>query len=251
MRQKIIAVNLNGTIIRSSPLINAKQKLFDLMGTILEDSSATAFAQSKNTLQSVYDLIETHTGLDSKYEGNKEVITNFANSMITMNYLSEISRLGKNYLLIPEFADWLRAKRTEGYSVVLVTCAPESVIQHVLKLIECQDVFDEIQSTPKYCSNTTKNALETITQNGEVVCYIGKTLYDVYAARSCRIPSIVPTWDLDGSIAYKEAESQADHLISSPEELDSIFSQLVGSCKNNKTSLLSRTIKAAKQKLSI
>lgn len=225
MKQKFIAIDFDGTLIRNEPANKAHCEWFNIMASALDDNSIKQYCALKDYFPKVYEVMERYTGLDSNKEIDKKLLRKFARTLFQMSYIGMANKL-KRHILIKDFANYLKNLKKKGYKLALITTAPEDSVLPILEIANCPDLFDVICKSP-LIEEPNKRILfdEFVKKHGKPLCYLGNADDDMAVCKELKITSVLVTWD---KLSDKEAEDLADYKANSVEELQSIFEKEIG-----------------------
>lgn len=205
--KEIIAIDLDGALLKSRPFDEAHKKWFYLMSILLKDDSINKYASLENYFDKVHEVMK-------RYLGNVEYETRiiFARNLYAMVTIAEV----KEEDLIYEFAEYIRSIKNK-YRLTLITTAPESSVEPILKKTKCLDIFYTIYKSPVNKHPNKKELFEEfIKRYGKPIFYIGNGDKDIITCKELRIKSISVNW-------VSKGEFKGDYDINTVKELKGII----------------------------
>ena len=212
----VIAFDLEGVLIARSAGSLAHNKWFKSVGKLSERDIASV--DNENYFDHVFDIMEKKTDLDRDKPEDRKLMTKLARSLFQEIYMHEIERL-KGRIEIREAIDF--AKGNKGrYTLALITTTPEEIVDSILKIIKCEDLFGIIVGSPLENPPNKKDLLEHFVKKyGKPLVYFCDRKQDVAACRELGIKSALVTIDI-----YDEAN--ADFRVGSRKEMEGVLKGL-------------------------
>ncbi|MFH1209268.1 MAG: HAD family hydrolase [archaeon] len=208
MKEKqIIAVDFDGALLKSRPFNEAHKRWFYLMSILLKDDSINKYASLENYFDKVHEVMKRYLG-----NVDEETRTIFARSLYAMVTIAEV----KKEDLISEFVQYLKSIKSK-YKLALITTAPESSVEPILKKLDCFELFDIIYKSPVNKQPNKKELFEEfIKKYGKPIFYIGKGDKDIITCKDLGIKSISVSWVSKGQL-------KGDYDIKTVKELKDII----------------------------
>ena len=208
MKEKqIIAIDFDGALLKSRPFDEAHKRWFYLMSILLKDNSINKYSSLKDYFPKVHEVMK-------KYLGNVDNQTRviFARNLYSMVTIAEV----KKEDLVLDFAQYLRTIKNK-YKLALITTAPESSVEPILKKIDCLEIFDVIYKSPVNKQPNKKELFEEFIKKYEKpIFYIGKGDKDITTCKDLGIKSISVSWISKGQL-------KGDYDINTVKELKDII----------------------------
>ncbi len=203
----IIAVDLDGALLKSRPFNEAHKRWFYVMSILLKDDSINQYASLVNYFGKVHEVMQRYLG-----NVNHETRVKFARNLFSMATIAEVTKDD----LVGDFANYLRELKVK-YKLALITSAPEASVEPILHKVCCSDLFDILYKSPMG-KHPNKRELfgEFIKKYGKPRYYIGDGDKDITSCKELGIPSISVNW-------VSQAEVKGDYDVQSIKELEAII----------------------------
>lgn len=204
----IIAVDLDGALMRHRPFVAAHVRWFDTMADFLKDKSLRETGYREGYFDKVHDAMKRYLG-----DVEHETRVRFAREIYAMAVVAEARKED----VVADFADYLRALKQKGkYSLALITSAPESCVEPLLKKTGCFELFDFVYKSPMTRHPDKKQLFrEFVGKHAKPVFYIGNGDKDITSCRELGIKTISVNWVSKGEI-------KGDYDINTVKELERI-----------------------------
>lgn len=187
----IIAVDFNGALLKSRPFDKAHKKWFTVMAFLLKDKSIKEYAGLEDYFGKVHEVMARLLG-----NVESEARISFARHLFSMLTVAEVQQKD----LISDFVVFLR-KIKGKYSLALITSAPDSSVEPILRKLSCSDLFDIVYKSPAGKHPNKKELfVEFIQKFGKPIFYIGNGDKDIESCRELGIPTISVSWVSKGEI---------------------------------------------------
>lgn len=203
----ILAIDLDGALLKSRPFEKAHKRWFSLMSILLKDKSINDYAGLENYFDKVDKIMKRYLGdVDSEHR----II--FARNLFSMATVAEAETKD----LVDDFVRYLQ-KIKKKYRLALITTAPETSVDPILEKVGCADLFDIIYKSPvKRYPNKKELFQQCIEEYGKPLFYIGNGDKDIISCKELGIPSISVAWVSSGKV-------KGDYDINKVKELEKII----------------------------
>lgn len=203
----IITVDFDGALLRSRPFDEAHKRWFYVMSVLLKDKSINDYAGLENYFDKVHEVMKRYLG-----DVDQETRIVFARNLFSMVTVAETDKKD----LVADFARYLR-KIKPKYRLALITTAPETSVEPILRKVGCADLFDILyKSSIKKHPNKKEMFQDFIKQYGKPQFYIGNGDKDITSCKELGIPSISVNWVSQGQIT-------GDYDVKTVKELEKII----------------------------
>ncbi|RLE41760.1 hypothetical protein DRJ16_05740 [Candidatus Woesearchaeota archaeon] len=221
--KKIIAFDLDGTLILSGASERAHYDFFKVMSVLLDDESIESLAGKEEWMGDVIQIMSEYTGLNPKNKHSKKAIIKMARNIYQLLYLKAMHE-NKDDLYLPEIAIVLKTLKKEGFVLTIVTTMPETIVKPILETFGIINLIDIIETQSLDESPDKKELLEDFcNKHGKPAAYIGNSREDSEACNHLGIRFILAGWD----ISKEEADDiESDATVFNPEELINIVKSL-------------------------
>ncbi len=202
--KQIIAIDLDGALIKSRPFKVSHKKWFELMAILLDDESVKDYAKIEGDyFPKVHEVMKRYLG-----DVSKETRTFFARKLYAMVTISEINQDD----FVGDFADLLKELK-DKYQLALITTAPEASVEPILQKLGCSDLFDIVYKSPmgKH-PNKREMFVEFINEHGAPKYYIGDGDENMNICKELHISTISVNW-------VSKSKIKGDYDVSTVEEL--------------------------------
>ncbi|MFC1742164.1 HAD family hydrolase [Nanoarchaeota archaeon] len=218
MANKIIAFDLDGTIINSSAAEKAHAAWFDLMAKMLGDDSVRQHTGDADYFPAVLDIMSRLTGLRKEDSFDKSVMVKYARNLYQMMYLAELKKEGKD-AFVPEMLDMiLELKKT--CRVALITTAPEDMVLPALEIAGIKKYFDYVYRGPLNQEPSKLSMLQKFVRDiGKPDLYIGNEKVDADACKELGINFALAKWGKHD----EDAGVMAKFNLTSPKQIKGIL----------------------------
>ncbi len=203
----IIAVDLDGALLKSRPFNEAHKSWFYVMSILLKDDSVNQYASLDNYFGKVHEVMQRYLG-----DVDHETRVRFARNLFSMATIAEVTKDD----LVDDFAIYLKKLKKE-YLLALITTAPEDSVEPILHKVGCSALFDILYKSPMG-KHPNKRELfqELIKKYGKPRYYIGDGDKNITSCKELGIPSISVNW-------VSKAEIKGDYDVQSVKELEAII----------------------------
>jgi len=187
----IIAVDFDGALLKSRPFDEAHKRWFHVLSILLEDDSINQYADLDNYFDKVHEVMEKYLG-DVDHETRVE----FARNLFSMVTIAEVTKDD----LVADFAEYLKGLKGK-YRLALITSAPETSVEPILRKIGCSDLFDILYKSPMGRHPNKRELFEEfIKEHGKPVYYIGNGDKDITSCKELGVPAISVNWVSQGQV---------------------------------------------------
>ena len=203
----VIAIDLNGALLKSRPFEKAHKNWFYVMSILLKDKSIIKYSKLDNYFDKVNEIMQRYLG-----NINPKTRTTFARNLFSMLTVSEV----KKEDLVQELVDYLLQLKKK-YTLVLITSAPELSVEPILEKIGCSELFDIVYKSPlKDYPNKLSLFKRFIKEKGKIEYYIGAGDKDILEIKKLGIKTISVNWIVKG-------EFKGDYDVKKVRELKEII----------------------------
>ncbi len=203
----IIAIDLDGAILKHRPFKKAHEKWFEVMAFKLKDPSIKKYSKLKNYFPKIHEIMKRFLGKVSK-EKRLEYMRNLYAELV----IAEVKKKD----VIDDFLEYLISIKKK-YRLVLISTTPGVSIAPIIKKIGCSNLFYLIYKSP---SNKEPNKREMfksfIKKYGKIKFYIGDGDEHIKICKELKIPCISVNW-------VDKARFKGDYNIKTVGELDKIL----------------------------
>ncbi|MBT7903286.1 HAD hydrolase-like protein [Candidatus Woesearchaeota archaeon] len=202
----IIGTDLSGTLIKEQAAAIGHKDWFRLMSTLLEDPSVALMGNNPNYFLEVFGVMSRYTGLNPAIDSEKKLMTKLARNLFQMCFLKSAKQAAaKNNLGYFEYLDLLKTLKTQkkDCKIALITTTPQDIVNPLLKLIDCEKLFDHICKSDLSNKPNKKELLDQFQkQNGKLTFYVGNEYSDYVACTQLGITCFLINFD---SEKYKKS----------------------------------------------
>lgn len=202
----ILAIDLDGAVLKHRPFRVAHKKWFDVFSCLLEDDAVKNFDTSTDYFTDVKKVMNRFLP-----DVSLDIQILFARNMFGMLTLAQVKKSD----IIIDFVSYLSSLKKK-YRLALITTTPQSAINPILERLGLDDIFDFIYASPM-SSTPDKKMMFTyfIHKYGKPAFYIGDGDEHITLAKECNIPTISVNW-------VSKAKIKGDHDVKTVEELKKI-----------------------------
>lgn len=209
---KFIAFDLEGVFIRRSAGHLAHKEWFRRVGDLSDKEIENI--DNEDYFDHVFTLMEEKTDLDRNKEKDRKLMTKLARSLFQEIYLHHIQKL-KGRIEIHETIEFARSLK--GYKLALITTTPDDIVKSILKIIDCEDLFDVIVASPLEHKPNKRRLFEMfIKDHGKPMIYFCDRKGDVAACKKLGIKSALVMLDI-----YDDAK--ADFRVKSKKDMEEVL----------------------------
>ena len=203
----ILAIDLDGALLKSRPFEEAHKKWFEVMAMLLKDQSISKYGEIDDYFPKVHEVMKRYLG-----DVDHETRVKFARNLFSMATIAEVTKND----LVEGFADYL-SRIKDKYQLALITTAPEYSVNPILQKVGCSDLFYIVYKSPMDKHPNKKELFEKlIKENGIPKFYIGNGDKDITSCRELGIPTISVNW-------VSKSEVKGDYNVDTVEELGKIL----------------------------
>ncbi|NQU78165.1 haloacid dehalogenase-like hydrolase [Candidatus Woesearchaeota archaeon] len=205
--KQIIAIDLDGALMRSRPFESAHKGWFNVMSVLLKDESVKEYSALEDYFGKLYEVMHRYLG-----DVDKETRTKFARNLFAMSVVAEVSADD----VVTDFVDYLKGLKND-YCLALITSAPELCVGPILQKTGCDDIFDIVYKSPMHRQPDKRQLFkEFIQEHGKPLYYIGNGDEDITYCKELGIKTIFVNWVSEGDV-------KGNHDIQTVEELEEII----------------------------
>ncbi|MFH1064312.1 MAG: HAD hydrolase-like protein [Candidatus Woesearchaeota archaeon] len=217
--KKIIAFDLDGTIISSSASETAHKEWFRVMSVILNDHSVSLLGRKKDYFPDVLDVMERLTGLKQENSFDKTVMVQYARNLFQMMFLAELKKQGKA-AFVQEAIDIIIDLKKDC-RIALITTSPEDMVLPALEIADIKKLFDFVYRSPLNKEPSKIEMLKKFIHDvGKPHLYVGNEKVDSEACKELGIPFALAKW------GKHDEDAEAKFNLTSPKQLKGILELL-------------------------
>ena len=219
--KKIIAFDLDGTIISSEASVKAHKAWFRIMGVLLGDDSVADLGGNDDYFPDVMNVMERVTGLNRKDGFEKGVMVKYARNLYQMLFLAELKEEGKD-AFVSDMIDMI-IELKKNCRIALITTSPEGMVLPALEIGGIKNLFDYVYRSPLDKEPSKLDMLKKFVKEiGKPALYVGNEKKDAEACKELGVKFALAKWGKHD----EEAGKMANFNLASPKQLKGVLELL-------------------------